>query len=48
VARLVNGIEDSEFSLSGHIVADIALAEELERGEDGSVTLAIEALTVQS
>jgi 3,4-dihydroxy-2-butanone 4-phosphate synthase len=48
VARLVNGIEDSEFSVPGHVVADIALAGEPERGDDGSVTLAIEALTVQS
>jgi hypothetical protein len=47
-ARLVNGIEDSEFSLTGQIVADIALVGEPERGEDGSVSLAFEALTIEN
>ena len=45
---LVNGMEDSEFSLAGHIVADIALAGEPETAADGSVSLSIEALTVES
>jgi hypothetical protein len=48
VARLVNGIEDSEFSVPGHVVADIALAGEPERCDDGSLSLAIEALTIES
>ena len=43
---LVNGLEDCEFEIPGHVVADIALAGELECGEDGSVALTIEALTV--
>jgi len=47
-ASLVNGLEDSEFSLPGHIVADVALAGEPEHGRDGSVSLRIEALTVES
>jgi hypothetical protein len=47
-ARLVNGIEDAEFSLAGHLVADIALAGELEHSEDGSIALTLEALTVES
>jgi hypothetical protein len=47
-SRLVNGIEDSEFSLPGHLVADIALVGEPEHREDGSVSLTLEALTVES
>lgn len=47
-ANLVNGIEESEFSLAGHLVADITLAGEPELGADGSVSLSIEALTVES
>jgi hypothetical protein len=47
-SRLVNGLEDAEFSLPGHIVADIALAGEPEHGEDGSVSLTIEALSIES
>ena len=47
-ANLVNGLEESEFSLPGHIVADVALAGEPEHGRDGSVSLRIEALTVES
>jgi 3,4-dihydroxy-2-butanone 4-phosphate synthase len=47
-AKLVNGLEDSEFSLPGHLVADIALDGELEHRPDGSVALAIEALTVEA
>ena len=46
VARLVNGLEDCEFSIPGHVVADVALASEPERLYDGSLALTIEALTV--
>jgi len=46
-ALLVNGIELEEFSVPGHVVADVALAAEPEHQEDGSITLAIEALTVE-
>lgn len=45
--RLVNGLECDEFAIPGHIVADVALAGEPERHADGSVTIAIEALTVE-
>ena len=44
---LVNGIEDAEFAIPGHVVADIALAGEPEQQPDGSVVLMIEALTVE-
>ena len=47
-SRLVNGLEDAEFSLPGHIVADIALDGEPERHEDRSVSLTIDALTVEA
>jgi hypothetical protein len=46
-AILVNGLEDSEFSIPGHIVADVALAGDPERQPDGSLTMTIEALTVE-
>lgn len=46
-SRLVNGLECDEFSVPGQIVADVALAGEPERQEDGSITIAIEALTVE-
>jgi hypothetical protein len=47
-ARLVNGLEDAEFPLPGHLVADIALAGEPERSNDGSISLTLEALTVEN
>jgi hypothetical protein len=46
-ARLVNGLDESEFSIPGHVVADIAVAGEPERQEDGSFAVTIEALTVE-
>ena len=46
VSRLVNGIGESEFSIPGHVVADVALADEPERQSDGSIAVTIEALTV--
>lgn len=46
-ALLVNGIGGEEFSVPGHVVADVVLAAEPEHQEDGSITLAIEALTVE-
>ena len=48
VGKLVNGLSDCEFTLPGHVVADIAVAGEPERREDGSMTLTIEALTVET
>ena len=48
VEKLVNGLADCEFSIAGHVVADIALVGEPERREDGSIALAIEALTVEA
>ena len=45
-AMLVNGLEDCEFTIPGHVVADIAVSGEPEREEDGSIALTIEALTV--
>jgi hypothetical protein len=46
-AKLVNGLEDCEFSIPGHVVADVALACDPEPQTDGSITLNIEALTVE-
>lgn len=44
--RMSAGIGDAEFSIAGQIVADIALAGEPVRGDDGSTSLKFEALTV--
>ena len=46
-SSLVNGLSGDEFSIPGHFLADIALAGEPETHADGSVTLLIEALTVE-
>ena len=46
VGRLTLGLGDAEFSIPGHLVADIAVAGAPARALDGSVTLAIEALTI--
>ena len=46
VGRLTDGLEDAEFSIPGYLVADIAMAGAPVRALDGSVTLAIEALTI--
>jgi hypothetical protein len=48
LAKLVNGLEHCEFSLPGHVVADIALAGEPEHRDDASIIVAIEALTVET
>jgi hypothetical protein len=47
VARLVNGLGDCEFSIPGHVVADIAVEGDPEKQPDGSVVLTLEALTVE-
>lgn len=44
--RMCDGLEDAEFSISGVIVADIALAGTPTHAPDGSTTISIEALTV--
>ena len=46
VGGFVDGIEEAEFSIPGHIVADIAVDGTPTRELDSSVSLAIEALTV--
>jgi hypothetical protein len=46
VQRLTAGIEDAEFAIAGHLVADITLAEPPLRNGDGSISVEIEALTI--
>jgi hypothetical protein len=48
VNKIVDGLEEAEFALPGHVVADIAIAGEPEKLPDGSVALTIEALTVEA
>jgi hypothetical protein len=44
--RLLDGLEDADFEVWGHFVADITIAEGPTDREDGSIELGIEALTV--
>ncbi|HYC65162.1 MAG TPA: hypothetical protein VEC14_10560 [Reyranellaceae bacterium] len=46
VDNIVSGIEDAEFSIRGHLVADIIMSGAPTRALDGSVTLGFEALTI--
>lgn len=46
VGRLVVGLADAEFSVPGHIVADIGLERPPIANQDGSISLHLEALTV--
>ena len=46
VDKFIHGLEDAEFAIPGHIVADIAVVGAPTRALDRSVTLEIEALTV--
>jgi hypothetical protein len=46
VDRMCRGLEDAEFSITGTIVADIAVLGTPRRGLDGSTSLTIEALTI--
>jgi hypothetical protein len=44
--RMCAGLEDSEFSIAGLLVADIAIAGSPRRAPDGATELTIEALTI--
>lgn len=46
VSLIANGLEDAEFSIPDQIVADIALARPPAPQPDGSILVAIEALTI--
>ena len=46
LARFSGGLEEAEFAIRGQIVADIAVEGTPERTHDGSILVAIEALTV--
>jgi hypothetical protein len=44
--RLVLGLEDAEFAIPGHIVADIGLVEPPSHEDERAITLSLEALTI--
>ena len=44
--RITGGIEDVEFAIPGHVVADIAMVSQPTQQADGSVTFELEALTI--
>ena len=46
VRNLTYGLQQAEFSIPGHIVADIALVGEPEPNGDGSISVELEALTI--
>ena len=46
VARLTGGLEEADFPMPGQFVADILVFGSPEAHADGSVSLAIEALTI--
>jgi hypothetical protein len=46
VRNLTSGLEHAEFSIPGHIVADIGLAGVPQHRSDGSITVNLEALTI--
>ena len=46
VERLTDGLEEAEFSIAGHILADIVCAKPPRALPDGSVEVSIEALTI--
>lgn len=45
-ARLTDGLEDAEFCIPGQILADISLTGRAQARSDGSVEIALEALTI--
>lgn len=45
-ARITDGVEEAEFSIPGQIVADITLVGPAQARSDGSVEIAMEALTI--
>lgn len=46
VGRLTGGIEDADFPMPGQFVADIIVFGSPELHDDGSISLAVEALTI--
>lgn len=46
VSRLLSGLDEHQFEIPGHLVADIIVIGEPRRQHDSSVTVSMEALTV--
>jgi hypothetical protein len=46
VDRLLHDLDEAEFALPGHVLADIALTAAPEAADDGSVMISVEALTI--
>ncbi|MBA2772098.1 MAG: hypothetical protein H0U34_08850 [Sphingomonas sp.] len=46
LSRTLSDLDEAEFAVPGHLVADIAVVDEPRRQADGSMTVALEALTV--
>lgn len=46
LSRVLSGLSEAEFAVPGHLVADIGVVDQPRREADGSMTVALEALTV--
>ena len=46
LSQILTGLDEAEFEIPGHLLADIAVAQEPCRQGDGSMTVGLEALTV--
>lgn len=46
VARLINGLGETEFTIPGNFVADIAVRRTPKGDDDGAISLDLEALTI--
>jgi uncharacterized 2Fe-2S/4Fe-4S cluster protein (DUF4445 family) len=44
--RVIFGLNDAEFAISGQIVADINVSESPQHNSDGSISISLEALTI--
>ena len=45
-SRMTADLENVEFAIPGHVVADIVLAAPIKRDRDGSISVELEALTI--
>ena len=46
-AALTGDLSEAEFPLTGHVLADVAVFGAPTRGTDGSISFAVEALTIE-
>lgn len=47
VKRMSAGLEEAEFAVPGHIVADVGIVGQAARAADGTIEVIVEALTIE-